>query len=113
MFSASYDTAILKQIEKTHDPESRELEIRPILHIIEAILQHISLSIDGVTSGTPHGDADASEEITVLAGTEGTLDGFTYKVQKVCSLCLVYKFSVGASTVAILNMLCSHSWVQG
>ena len=50
MFSASYDTAILKQIEKTHDPESRELEIRPILHIIEAILQHISLSIDGVTS---------------------------------------------------------------
>lgn len=49
MFSASDDSAMMKQIQKTHSPDGRELEVRPILHVIEAILrQVVAPGIDGV-----------------------------------------------------------------
>lgn len=48
MFSASDDSAMMKQIQATHSPDGRELEIKPILYVIETILHHVSPGIDGV-----------------------------------------------------------------
>lgn len=48
MFSASDDSAMMKQIQATHSPDGRELEVRPILHVIEAILHQVAPGIDGV-----------------------------------------------------------------
>lgn len=48
MFSASDDSAMMKQIQATHSPDGRELEVRPILNVIEAILHQVAPGIDGV-----------------------------------------------------------------
>lgn len=48
MFSASDDSAMMKQIQATHSPDGRELEVRPILHVIEAILHQVAPGIDGL-----------------------------------------------------------------
>lgn len=113
MFAAADDTAMTKQIQATHAPDGRELEVKPILQIIEAILHHVSPGIDGVLNGTHHEDAEALEKNAALAGAEEILDGLADIVQKV-SCELECKSSGGAdmhgSTMAILNMLSSYSW---
>lgn len=48
MFSASDDNAMMKQIQATHSPDGREVDVKPILHIIEDILGRALPSIDGV-----------------------------------------------------------------
>lgn len=48
MFSASDDSTMMKQIQATHAPDGRELDVRPILLVIEDILRRATPSIDGV-----------------------------------------------------------------
>jgi hypothetical protein len=48
MFSASDDNAMMKQIQATHSPDGREVDVKPILGIIEDILGRALSSIDGV-----------------------------------------------------------------
>ena len=50
MFTASDDAAMMKQIQATHAPDGRELEVKPILQIIEALLHHVSPGIDGIVN---------------------------------------------------------------
>lgn len=50
MFAASDDIAMMKQLHATHAPDGRELEIVPILHIIEALMRHVAPGNDGVIS---------------------------------------------------------------
>lgn len=50
MFSASDDNAMMKQIQATHSPDSREVDVKPILHIIEDIMRHAGRSIVGVVN---------------------------------------------------------------
>lgn len=48
MFSTSDDTAMMKQVQATHAPDGREVDVKPILHIIEEILIHvIARTVDG------------------------------------------------------------------
>ncbi|GKV41943.1 hypothetical protein SLEP1_g49410 [Rubroshorea leprosula] len=48
MFSASNDIVMMKQIQATHCPDGRQVDVKPILHIIEYILRWVTPSIDGV-----------------------------------------------------------------
>ena len=36
-FSASEDNMMLKQIEATHEPDGREFDVNPLLHLVEQI----------------------------------------------------------------------------
>ena len=47
MFSASDDSTMMKQIQATHAPDGRELDVKPFLHIIEDILRRANPIIDG------------------------------------------------------------------
>ena len=48
MFSSSDDTAMMKQVQATHSPDGREVDVKPIIQIIEEILiQAIARTIDG------------------------------------------------------------------
>lgn len=48
MFSSSDDIAMMKQIQTTHAPDGREIEVQPILVIIEEILHRAAPGIDGI-----------------------------------------------------------------
>lgn len=51
MFSASDDSAMLKQVQATHAPDGREVDVRPILSIIEDIFRRATPSgIDEVVN---------------------------------------------------------------
>ena len=46
MFSASDDSSIMKQIQSSHAPDGREIDVKPILQIIDNVLRHITPNID-------------------------------------------------------------------
>lgn len=49
MFSSSDDSAMMKQVVGTHSPDGRDVELEPILKVIEDTLHHaIPANIDGV-----------------------------------------------------------------
>lgn len=48
MFSASDDSAMVKQIQATHAPDGREVDVKPILHVIEDILHRATPTMVGV-----------------------------------------------------------------
>ena len=51
MFSASDDSAMMKQVQATHAPDGREVDVTPILSIIEDIFRRATATpsnIDGV-----------------------------------------------------------------
>lgn len=43
----SDDTTMMKQIQATHTPDGREVEVKPIVQVIEDILNHATPAIDG------------------------------------------------------------------
>ena len=51
MLSATDDSAMMKQVQASHAPDGREVDVRPILSIIEDIFRRATPStIDGVVS---------------------------------------------------------------
>ena len=48
MFSASDDSAMMKQIQSTHTPDGRVVDVKPIIQIIENVLRHVTPNIDHV-----------------------------------------------------------------
>ncbi|XP_022737462.1 protein SIEVE ELEMENT OCCLUSION B-like [Durio zibethinus] len=112
MFSASDDTAMMKQIQATHAPDGRIVEVRPILQIIDNVLRHITPNIDHALNGG-HGHMDALDDRTSPAAIDGMLDALAYIVQKI-SCEISCKCSGGgdahATTMVLLNTLSSYSW---
>lgn len=48
MFSSSDDSAMMKQIQSTHAPDGRVVDVKPTMLVIEEILRRASPGIDGV-----------------------------------------------------------------
>lgn len=48
MFMASDDNVMLKQIQTTHNPDGREIDVKPILNLVEDILSRATLSVDSI-----------------------------------------------------------------
>ncbi|PPD94444.1 hypothetical protein GOBAR_DD08573 [Gossypium barbadense] len=112
MFVASDDGAMMKQIQSSHAPDGRVVDVKPILQVIENVLHHIIPNIDhAMNGGTGH--IDALDDRTNSSAVGGALDALAYIVHKIC--CEVScKCSGGgdahATTMGILNMLSSYSW---
>lgn len=48
LFSTSDDTAMMKQVQSTHAPDGREVDVQPIILVIEEILIHaIARTVEG------------------------------------------------------------------
>ncbi|PWA42242.1 sieve element occlusion [Artemisia annua] len=107
--SSSDDSAMMKQVFATHSPDGRDMDLEPILHVIEKTLRHaISASSEGVNDGTHDGHVDA------LAGdVRGIPDGLAREIHKISR-----EFSCKCSvredphelTMIILNMLSVYTW---
>ncbi|KAL5748229.1 hypothetical protein ACOSQ2_025526 [Xanthoceras sorbifolium] len=112
MFSAADDSAMMKQIQATHSPDGREVDVKPILHILEDILRRSTPTIDGVLNGTS-GHGDTLEENTSLAAFDGMLEALSYIIHKI-SCELSCKCSGGgdahATTMMLFNTLTNYSW---
>lgn len=50
MLSASDDTMMLKQIQATHSPDGREINVKPLLLIVEDIFKRSTAAIDATVS---------------------------------------------------------------
>ena len=48
MFSSSDDNAMMKQIQATHSPDGREVDVKPLLQITEDIFKRASHGIPGI-----------------------------------------------------------------
>ncbi|XVF08799.1 hypothetical protein REPUB_Repub07fG0034400 [Reevesia pubescens] len=112
MFSASDDSAMMKQIMSTHAPDGRIVDAKPILQIIDNVLRHITPNIDHALNGG-QGHMDTFDDRTSQAATDGMLDALAYIVQKI-SCEISCKCSGGgdahAITMVLLNTLSSYSW---
>ncbi|GJS64545.1 sieve element occlusion B-like protein [Tanacetum coccineum] len=57
IFSASDDNVIMQQVAGTHLPDGTDVDVKPLLHIVEDILRHSTINADPVSSG-PHTNRD-------------------------------------------------------
>ncbi|KAK7350668.1 hypothetical protein VNO77_09528 [Canavalia gladiata] len=110
MFSTSDDSAMMKQVQTTHAPDGREIDVKPILQIVDEILiQFIARSVEGHEVKR---DQDALEMTAALAEYD-MLDSLAFIINKI-SCELSCKCSGGgdahASTMVLLNYLSSYAW---
>lgn len=47
LFSSSDDTTMLNQLRATHAPDGRDIDVRPLFHIIEDIFHRAAPTIPG------------------------------------------------------------------
>ncbi|XP_027338753.1 protein SIEVE ELEMENT OCCLUSION B-like [Abrus precatorius] len=110
MFSTSDDSAMMKQVQATHAPDGREIDVKPILQIVDEILiQFIARSVEGHEVKR---DQDTLEMSAALAEYD-MLDSLAFIINKI-SCELSCKCSGGgdahASTMVLLNYLSSYAW---
>ncbi|XP_058781817.1 protein SIEVE ELEMENT OCCLUSION B-like [Vicia villosa] len=111
MFSTSDDSAMMKQVQSTHAPDGREIDVKPLIQIVDEILiQIIARSVEG------HEHVKKEQETleTAVALAEfDMLDALAFIINKI-SCELSCKCSGGgdahASTMVLLNYLSSYSW---
>lgn len=103
---------MMKQVQATHAPDGREVDVKPVLQIIEEILIHvIARTVDGDVDGKRE-HVDSMEKAAVFAELD-MLDSLAYIIYKI-SCELPYKCLGGgdphATAMGILSILSSYPW---
>ena len=49
IFSASDDSVIMKQVMDTHLPDGTDVDVKPLVHIVEEILRHATINADSTS----------------------------------------------------------------
>lgn len=76
IFSASDDNVIMKQVLDTHLPDGTDVDVKPLLNIVEDILRHATISVDSTSSA----------EHTDMGKIEGKLDNKPHQMNAVVML---------------------------
>ncbi|KAM0940821.1 putative sieve element occlusion [Dioscorea sansibarensis] len=109
LFSSSDDSVVMKQIAATHSPDGREVDVRPILHIVEDILRRAKPSYISM----PQTQLELIESVTHPAEVVSMLEALAYTVHRMSSE-MNYKCSIGgdahATTLALLQSLSNYTW---
>ncbi|CAN0925178.1 Protein SIEVE ELEMENT OCCLUSION B [Linum grandiflorum] len=115
MFTNSDDAAMTKQLESSHAPDGVEIDVKPILLIVEDIFLHAnnptlaSISSPGTEA---HVEALLADQ-TLQASTMELLESLAFVIDRVASEMSCTCFGGGdahGSAMAILKMLGSFSW---
>ncbi|KAI8541390.1 hypothetical protein RHMOL_Rhmol08G0056600 [Rhododendron molle] len=113
MFMASDDNVMLKQIQATHNPDGRNINIKPILNLVEDILSHATLTVDSILPGMVHGRTQNGEDKAQQASAINLLDALSFIIDRI-SCEIAYKCLGGedghTTTLSLLNMLSNYSW---
>ncbi|KAJ6751406.1 hypothetical protein OIU85_001892 [Salix viminalis] len=106
-----YDNVMMKQIERTHAPDGREVDVKPFLHLVEDILKRATMQIDtSLTTSQAHAELkDKIQQINFVS----KLDALSSTIHKI-SCEIAYNALSGtdasATTLSLFNMLRSYSW---
>ncbi|XVF16297.1 hypothetical protein REPUB_Repub10bG0019100 [Reevesia pubescens] len=109
--SMSDDNVMMNQIMTTHAPDGREVDVKPLLYLVEDILTRATQHVDFLVKGT---QAQIElEEKAQQANFVAMLEALTYTIDRIaCELS--YKALGGsdahATTTAIFNLLSSYTW---
>ncbi|KAL3611995.1 hypothetical protein D5086_003015 [Populus alba] len=111
MLTMSDDNVMMKQIVGTHAPDGREVDVKPLLHLVEDILKRATQQIDtSLTTSQAHAEM---EDKTHQVNFVSMLDALSYTIDRI-SCEIAYKALGGtdahATTVSLFNMLTSYSW---
>ncbi|XVE84073.1 hypothetical protein DITRI_Ditri16bG0139700 [Diplodiscus trichospermus] len=111
ILSMSDDNVMIKQILETHSPDGRAVDVRPLLSLVEDILNRASQHVDFIVKGTQA--QIEMEEKTLQANYKVMLEALTYTIRRIAGK-LSYKVLGGsdahAITTAIFNLLSSYTW---
>ncbi|KAL0906636.1 hypothetical protein M5K25_025147 [Dendrobium thyrsiflorum] len=123
LFSSSDDSIVLKQMHETHKPEGRDIDVRPILRVVEDVFRRTTPTFvvtQLITSQTHleadvHDGANQTGLILMLEAIAFTVHRISYEA-KLFSLILqvTYKCSSGGeahtTTMAVFHVLSTYTW---
>ncbi|KAA8529235.1 hypothetical protein F0562_033966 [Nyssa sinensis] len=112
MFAASDDSVMMKQIQDTHSPDGLEVDARPLLNIIEDILNRATFKVDPMVPGT-QAHMENMEDKTHQAGGFVLPESLSHTIDRI-SCEIAYKALGGgdghSTTVSLFTMLSTFSW---
>ncbi|KAF8378190.1 hypothetical protein HHK36_029527 [Tetracentron sinense] len=108
------DEIIMKQIQATHAPDGREVDVKPLLVLVEDILHCAEPSIDGVKQDSQAKRTNSLEDMTHNAGFNFMPESFAYDIHRIsCELSCKCSGTGGdakAAIMTIFNTLSSYTW---
>ncbi|CAL5370171.1 unnamed protein product [Camellia sinensis] len=115
MLMSSDDNVLMKQIQGTHNPDGREIDVKPILDIVEDILSRSTMQVE--TSIVPgmgvQGHMETLEEKGQQAGVINMLEALSFIIDRLSSE-IAYKCLGGMDghqiTVSLFTVLSNYSW---
>ncbi|KAG7985758.1 hypothetical protein I3843_03G043600 [Carya illinoinensis] len=111
MITLSDDSFMVKQILETHNPDGREIDVRPLLYIVEDILNRATMPTMP-TTGT-QAQIENMEDKTHQANFLVMLDALSYTIDRIASE-IAYKAFSGSeahqTTLSIFNMVSPFAW---
>ncbi|KNA21516.1 hypothetical protein SOVF_042430 [Spinacia oleracea] len=112
LFSASDDTTVLNQLRATHAPDGRDIDVKPLFHIIEDIFYRAAPTIPGSTQGA-QAHLDAFDDKAFQAGYGEMIELLAHTINKISNE-ITCKCSVSgdahATTLSIFNTVSNYSW---
>ncbi|PKI79125.1 hypothetical protein CRG98_000417 [Punica granatum] len=80
----SDDNLMMKQVLETHSPDGLELDVRPLLLIVEDILSRATLSVDTLADGTTVAHMENMDEKTHHASFVAMMDALSFTIDRIC-----------------------------
>ncbi|KAG2714700.1 hypothetical protein I3760_03G040300 [Carya illinoinensis] len=111
MLSSSDDNVMLEQIQGTHSPDGREVDVRSLLRIVEDIIKRTTPSINTIAALGIQPRTKALEDKTYQASFISIPEALALD-QISCHLTCKCSGSGGAhaNTISIMHMLGNYSW---
>ncbi|XP_057491065.1 protein SIEVE ELEMENT OCCLUSION B-like [Actinidia eriantha] len=114
MFMTSDESVTMKQIQGTHSPDGFEIDVKPLLLIVEDILSRSTpMHTDAIFPGGQGQMESNIDDKTQQAGVISMLEALSYTIDRLaCEM--AYKCLGGGdghqTTFSLFNMLSSYSW---
>ncbi|XP_039133185.1 protein SIEVE ELEMENT OCCLUSION B-like [Dioscorea cayenensis subsp. rotundata] len=110
LFSSSDDATVMKQILATHAPDGREVEVRPILKLVEDILRRATPTVVMVPQAH---ELELVEDKAQQYEVTSMLEALAYPIHRISSE-ITYKCSGGgevhATALALFQTLSTYTW---
>ncbi|ERN10515.1 protein SIEVE ELEMENT OCCLUSION B [Amborella trichopoda] len=109
LFIASDDAAVMKQILATHSPDGREIDVKPLVQIVEDILKHTTIT----TVVHPQTTVELLEDKAHTERMIGMLEALAYTIHRISCEITCKCSGAGdahATTLTLFNSLSNYSW---